>query len=67
MKPVQVVRAVVGWIAPLAILGAGVAAFAMLGRQPPPERKTGPQRSVPLVRTIEVAPEAGGLSIECWG
>ncbi len=67
MKAVQLVRAIVGWVAPVVILGAGVAAFAMLGRQPPPERKSGQQRAAPLVRTVEVAPESSGLAIALDG
>ena len=35
----NVVRAILGWVLPLVILGAGIAAFMFMGSQPPPERK----------------------------
>jgi multidrug efflux pump subunit AcrA (membrane-fusion protein) len=63
----NVVRTIVGWLAPLAILGAGIAVFMLLGRQPPPERKTADKPMALPVQTIEVEPEPGGLSIALDG
>jgi len=62
-----IVRAIIGWLVPLAILGVGITAFAMLGRQPPPERKVAAAADAPLVQTVEVAAERGGLSIALDG
>ena len=63
----NVVRAIIGWLAPLAILAAGVAVFMILGRQPPPERKQAEKPAATPVQTVEAVPEAGGLSIALDG
>jgi len=63
----NVVRTIVGWLTPLAILAAGVAVFMLLGRQPPPERKTAEKLAATPVRTVAVEPEPGGLSIPLDG
>ena len=63
----KVVRAIVGWVTPLVILAMGVAAFAMLGRQAPPERRTAERPSAALVRTAEVAAETDGLTLRLDG
>jgi hypothetical protein len=34
----NVVKTIVGWVLPLVILGAGIAVFLGLGKQPPPVR-----------------------------
>jgi multidrug efflux pump subunit AcrA (membrane-fusion protein) len=63
----KVLRAIVGWLTPVAILAAGVAAFAMLGRQPPPERKMAERPAAALVTTTEAVTETEGLSLELDG
>ncbi|NBU40372.1 MAG: hypothetical protein EBS51_06085 [Planctomycetia bacterium] len=63
----KVARAIVGWVTPLVILAMGVAAFAMLGRQAPPERRTAERPSAALVRTAEVAAETDGLTLRLDG
>jgi len=63
----NVVRTILGWLTPLAILAAGIGVFMLLGRQPPPERKTAEKPAATPVRTIAVEPEAGGLSIPLDG
>lgn len=63
----KVLRAIVGWLTPVAILGAGVAAFAMLGRQPPPDRKVSARPAAALVTTTEAVAESDGLSLELDG
>jgi multidrug efflux pump subunit AcrA (membrane-fusion protein) len=58
---------ILGWIVPLLILGAAIAAFLGMGSQPPPERKSAePPAAVP-VRTAEVRRETGGLEIKADG
>jgi multidrug efflux pump subunit AcrA (membrane-fusion protein) len=61
------VRAIIGWLTPVAILGAGVAAFATLGRQPPPARKPVERSAAALVTTAEAVAETGGLSLRLDG
>ena len=63
----NVVRTLVGWLTPLAILGAGIAVFMLLGRQPPPERKQAEKPAATPVETVEVAVEPGGISIALDG
>lgn len=61
------IRTVLGWVAPAVILGAGIAAFLLLGRQPPPARRVaGPPAAVP-VTTVSVEPVTDGLAIEADG
>jgi len=61
------VSAIVGWIVPLVILAAGIAAFTFMGEQPPPPRTSGVEDAAVPVRTIEVTPEVNGLTIEADG
>jgi multidrug efflux pump subunit AcrA (membrane-fusion protein) len=63
----SVVRTIVGWLTPVAILAAGIAAFMLLGRQPPPARKVAEKPAALPVRTVAVEPEPGGLSIPLDG
>jgi multidrug efflux pump subunit AcrA (membrane-fusion protein) len=60
-------RTILSWLMPLVILGLGVAAFVLLGSQPPPERRPAEPPRPAIVRTIEVAAEPSGLSIETDG
>lgn len=57
------VRFLLGWITPLVILAAGVAAFLMLGSQPPPPRKEQAPAAVLPVRTVPVNDVTEGLTI----
>jgi multidrug efflux pump subunit AcrA (membrane-fusion protein) len=63
----NIVRAILGWIVPLVILGAGIAAFMLMGSQPPPARKASNVAAATPVRTAEVTPEVNGLTIEADG
>ncbi|MFM8414698.1 MAG: efflux RND transporter periplasmic adaptor subunit [Planctomycetota bacterium] len=63
----NVVRTLVGWLTPLAILGAGIAVFTLLGRQPPPERKQAEKPAATPVETVEATAEPGGISIALDG
>ncbi len=61
------VRAVLGWVMPLVILGGGIAIFMLMGSQPPPARKEIAAVPAMPVRTAEVERVDGGLSIEADG
>ena len=63
----SVVRVIVGWLTPLAILGAGIAAFMFLGQQSPPDRKQVEGPAATPVRAVEAVRETGGLVIELDG
>lgn len=63
----NIVRAILGWIVPLVILGAGIAAFLFMGSQPPPARKSSDVAAATAVRTVEATPETNGLTIEADG
>ena len=63
----NIVRSILGWIVPLAILGAGVAAFLFMGSQPPPERKQADVAVATRVQTAAAAIETAGLTIEADG
>ncbi|MFM8436030.1 MAG: efflux RND transporter periplasmic adaptor subunit [Planctomycetia bacterium] len=63
----NVVRAILGWVLPLVILGAGIAAFMFMGSQPPPERKQADVAAATPVRTTDVRAETDGLTIEADG
>lgn len=63
----NVVRAILGWVLPLVILGAGLAAFMLMGSQPPPPRKQADAAAATPVRTTDVRAEADGLTIEADG
>ena len=60
-------RSILGWVAPLVILGAAAVAFQLLGSQPPPQRvDAGALAAVP-VRTAVVSAQEGGVDIEADG
>ena len=63
----NIVRSILGWIVPLAILGAGVAACLFMGSQPPPERKQADVAVATRVQTAAAAIETAGLTIEADG
>ena len=63
----NVVRSIVGWVLPLVILGAGIAAFMSMGSQPPPARKQADAAAATPVRTTDVRAETDGLTIEADG
>ena len=63
----NIVRAVLGWIVPMAILACGIAAFVFMGSQPPPARKVNDVATATPVRTAEATPELNGLTIEADG
>ena len=63
----NIVRAILGWIVPLVILGFGIAAFLFMGSQPPPARKSSDVSATTAVRTVEATPEVNGLTIEADG
>lgn len=63
----NVVRGILGWVLPVVILSAGIAAFMLMGSQPPPERRRTEAVAALAVRTAEVAAEEGGLTIEADG
>ena len=63
----NVVRGIVRWLTPVVILGAGIAAFMLLGRQPAPERKVSESPGATLVQATAAVRETGGLAIELDG
>ena len=63
----NIVRTVVGWLTPVLILAAGVAAFRFLGSQPPPERKQVDKPAAAPVRAVEAIRETGSLTIDLDG
>lgn len=63
----KVVRTILSWIIPLIVLGAGIAAFMLMGSQPPPERQRVDVAVATPVRTTDVRSETGGLTIEADG
>ena len=63
----NIIRAILGWIVPAVILGAGIAAFFFMGSQPPPARKSSDVSAATAVRTVEATPEVNGLTIEADG
>lgn len=63
----NVLRGIIRWLTPLAILGAGVAWFLFLGRQPAPERTTKASGVAALVQATEAVRETGGMSIDLDG
>ena len=60
-------RTILGWLTPLAVLGAGVAIFLALGKQPPPERKPADPLAAVSVRTAPVLAEEAGVDVEADG
>ena len=63
----SIVRTILGWLVPLAILGAGIAAFLLMGSQPPPERKRAEVAVATPVQTTGATAETGGITIEADG
>jgi len=63
----NVVRSILGWVLPVVILGAGIAAFMFMGSQPPPARKQADVAAATPVRTTDVRAETDGLTIEADG
>ena len=63
----KTLRSIIGWIAPVAILGAAIAAFLFLGAQPPPARVEVEAPSAIPVRTAAVVAQEGGVDIEADG
>jgi len=63
----KIVRAILGWIVPLVVLGGGIAAFMLMGSQPPPERRQADVVAATPVRTTDVRVETDGLTIEADG
>jgi multidrug efflux pump subunit AcrA (membrane-fusion protein) len=63
----SMLKAILRWVLPVAILGGGIALFVSMGSQPPPERKRSATAVSTPVRTREVRPESNGLTIEADG
>lgn len=55
------------FVAPLLILAAAIAAFLLMGSQPPPERKAAEAPTALPVRTVEARALEGGFEIESDG
>jgi multidrug efflux pump subunit AcrA (membrane-fusion protein) len=60
-------RSILGWLTPLAVLGAGIGIFLALGKQPPPERKPVDAQAAVPVRTAPVLVEEAGVDVETDG
>ena len=63
----NVVRTIVSWLAPVAILGAWVAIFMLLGSQEPPTLREVETPTATMVRAVEAVRETSGLVIELDG
>lgn len=63
----RILREIVGWVAPLGILAAGITAFWMLGSQPPPARRESDPRAAVAVETVPVQRESSRLDIVADG
>lgn len=63
----NMVRSILGWIAPFAILAAAAGAFVLMGSQPPPTRSDGSLNEVLPVRTAVVTEASGQLEIDLDG
>lgn len=63
----SIVRTLLGWLTPLAILGAGIAIFLAMGSQPPPQRKEQAAPSAIPVRTVPVEDVPEGLTVTADG
>ena len=63
----KTLRSIVGWLAPVAILGAAVAVFLLMGSQPPPQRVEVEAPPAVPVRTAPVMAQEGGVDIEADG
>lgn len=63
----KLLKSLLGWTLPLAILGVAIGSFVALGGpKPPPRKEKEPPRAVP-VRTAAVEPQSGGIDIELDG
>jgi len=63
----KILRTLFGWLLPLAILGAAVGGYVVLGGpKPPPRKEKEPPKPVP-VRTAAIEPQSGGIDIEVDG
>jgi len=63
----KLLKTLLGWTLPLAILGVAIGGFVALGGpKPPPRKEKEPPRAVP-VRTAAVEPQSGGIDIELDG
>lgn len=60
-------RSIIGWLTPLAILGIGVAIFLALGKQPPPTRRPADPQAAVAVQTAPVLVEEAGVDVETDG
>jgi len=63
----NVVRSILGWIAPFAILAAAAGVFYLLGSQPPPTRSDGDADAAMPVRTAVVTEASGQIEIDLDG
>jgi len=63
----KVIRTILGWILPVVILGAAVAAFMFLGSQKPPPRRAVEAPAAVAVRTTPLQKMAGRIEIDADG
>lgn len=63
----KLLRTILGWVAPLIIIGGAVAVFLLMGSQPPPQRVEATASPAVPVRTAEVLRKEGGVDIETDG
>jgi multidrug efflux pump subunit AcrA (membrane-fusion protein) len=63
----NVVRSILGWIAPLTILGGAAAVFIAMGSQPPPTRSDGDAGAAVPVKTAVVTEGSGQIEIDLDG
>ena len=63
----NVVRSILGWIAPFAILAVAAAVFVVMGSQPPPTRSDGDSDVALPVRTAVVTESDGKLKLDLDG
>jgi multidrug efflux pump subunit AcrA (membrane-fusion protein) len=67
LREMKMFRTILGWIAPVLILGGGVAAFMAMGSQPPPPRTTNEAATVIAVKTIAATREPSVFQIDFDG
>lgn len=63
----NVIRAVLGWLLPVLILGAAVTAFMFLGSQKPPPRREAAAPTAVAVQTTPLQKMAGRIEIDADG
>ena len=63
----NVVRSILGWLAPLAILGGAAAVFIAMGSQPPPTRSDGDAGAAVPVKTAVLTEGSGQIEIDLDG